>query len=69
MKDARNAKVVNVQKIQNTGGNAENGLGLLGALVYYVTQATSVWTFLTSLFKAFLWPAFVVFDLLRFIGG
>ncbi len=49
-------------------GGALYGLGFLGALVYYITTATSLWEGVIGVLKALLWPAFLVFELLKFLG-
>jgi hypothetical protein len=51
------------------GGDAVYGLGLIGALVYYIGQADSFAAGVIGMLKAFVWPAFMVYDLLRFISG
>lgn len=43
------------------------GLGLVGALVYYVQHSSGLVGFLVALVKAVLWPAFVIYDLLSFL--
>jgi hypothetical protein len=54
---------------QNHGSNAIYGLGLIGAAVYYLMQATSFWTGLVGFLKAVLWPAFLVYEALRQLGA
>jgi hypothetical protein len=49
-------------------GSAIYGLGFLGALYYYLTTATSLWTGFLGVIKALLWPAFLVYGVLKFIG-
>lgn len=49
------------------GGDAVYGLGLIGALVFYIQQAHGFWPFIVAILKAFVWPAFVVYDLLKYI--
>jgi hypothetical protein len=49
-------------------GGCIYGLGFLGALIYYLTTATSVWMCLLGIVKAVLWPAFLVFQLMKFLG-
>ena len=49
-------------------GGAFYGLGFLGALVYYLTTATSILGGFIGLLKAIVWPAFVVYGLLKFLG-
>ena len=43
-------------------------LGIIGAAVYYIQQAEGFWAIIWAIIKAFLWPAFVVYDLLRLIS-
>ncbi|MBN2454367.1 hypothetical protein JXB11_02370 [Candidatus Woesearchaeota archaeon] len=43
-------------------------LGMIGSAVYYVGQAEGFWSIVVALLKAIVWPAFVVYDLLKFIG-
>ncbi|HTY52124.1 MAG TPA: hypothetical protein VMB35_02905 [Methanomicrobiales archaeon] len=45
------------------------GLGFLGALVYYLTTATTILGGVIGVFKAVLWPAFLVYGVLKFLGA
>ena len=47
------------------GGGAVYGLGLIGALVYYIQTATSFWDGVYGVFQALVWPAFLVYGVLR----
>jgi hypothetical protein len=51
------------------GGSAVYGLGLIGALVYYIQQASGFWPIILGILKAFVWPAFVVYYLLKSLTG
>lgn len=51
------------------GGNAVYGLGLIGALVFYIQAADGFWSVVVGILKALVWPAFVVYDLLKFLAG
>jgi hypothetical protein len=51
------------------GGNAVYGLGLIGALVYYIQQADGFWSVILGILKAIVWPAFVIYDLLKFLAA
>ena len=46
------------------GGGAAHGLGLIGALVYFLQSATSFWDGVYGVFQALVWPAFLVWGLL-----
>ena len=50
-----------------TGGFAYC-LGFIGALIYYITTAPSFWAAVLGFFKAFVWPAFLVYGVLKFLG-
>ncbi len=49
---------------RNTGAGMVYGLGLLGALVFYLEHAVGVEAILIGIVKAILWPAFLVYKLL-----
>jgi len=44
------------------------GLGLIGAMFYYLPMATSFWTGVIAFLKALVWPAYVVYGLLNLLG-
>lgn len=50
------------------GGDAVYALGIIGAAVYYVQHASGFLGIILALLKALVWPAFVIYDLLRFIS-
>ncbi len=52
----------------NSGGHGAYFLGMIGSAVFWVQQASSFWPTIGALLKAIVWPAFVVYDLLKFIG-
>ena len=55
-----------------TGGSeqaAAYGLGLIGALVYYIQQADGFWPGVLGVLKALVWPAFAVYYLLKVVGA
>jgi hypothetical protein len=51
------------------GGGAVYGLGLIGALVYYIQQADGFWDGVLGVLKALVWPAFLVFELLKLVSA
>jgi hypothetical protein len=54
------------KEIQQHGSNsAVYGLGLIGALIYYVSNAASFWMGVVGILKAFVWPAFLVYEALK----
>jgi len=51
------------------GGGAVYGLGFIGAVIYYISTATSFWMGVLGVLKALVWPVFLVYGLLKFIGA
>jgi hypothetical protein len=47
--------------------SAVYGMGLLGALIYFIQHATGFWMGLVGIFKAIFWPAYMVYKLLEFL--
>ncbi len=54
--------------MQGGSGSAIYGLGLIGALVYYIQAAGTFGMVLLGILKAIIWPVFLVYDLLKFLG-
>lgn len=50
------------------GGEGTYGLGFLGAVVYYISTAGSFGAGVIGFLKALVWPAFLVFELMKFLG-
>ena len=50
------------------GGSAVYCMGLIGALVYYIQNADTIGQGLIGVFKAILWPAFVVYKSLPLLN-
>ena len=42
--------------------------GFIGAAVYYISTATGFWMGVLGVLKAIVWPAFVVYGFLKFLG-
>lgn len=45
------------------------GLGFLGALVYYISNAPNFMEGVIGFLKALVWPAFLVFEVLKYLGA
>ena len=43
-------------------------LGVIGAAVYYISTATGFWNGVWGVIKALIWPAFLVFEVLKYLG-
>ena len=48
--------------------NAIYGIGLIGAMVYFISTSHGFASILLGVLKAFIWPALVVFQLMKFLG-
>ncbi|MBF0443525.1 MAG: hypothetical protein HQK54_16580 [Oligoflexales bacterium] len=46
-------------------GNAVYGIGMIGAMVYYIGNAPSFWQGVLGFCKALVWPGFVVYKLME----
>lgn len=44
------------------------GLGFLGAVIYYFSTATSFGMGVVGFLKALVWPGFVVYGIMTFLG-
>ena len=44
-------------------------LGFIGAAVYYISTATGFWNGVLGVLKAIVWPAFLVYEALKFLIG
>ncbi len=43
------------------------GLGFIGAAVYFISYATSFWMGVLGFLKSLVWPAFLVYEALKFL--
>jgi len=57
---------INMQ-VRGGSSNAVYGLGLIGAWVFYIGRATSFRQGIQGFFKGLFWPAFLVYELLKFL--
>lgn len=51
----------------NAGSGALYGLGMLGALVYFLQHSTSFFDGLVGIFKAIFWPGVVLYRVLELL--
>jgi hypothetical protein len=58
-------------KVKNncSGASAVYGLGLIGAAVWFISQATGFWMGVLGFLKAIVWPAFLVFEAFKNLAG
>jgi len=53
----------------NTPSGAVYGLGFIGAAIYFISTATTFWIGVLGVLKAIVWPAFLVYELLKSLIG
>ena len=60
----------NKPKTIRQGGASEAvyGLGLIGACVYYISHAATFWLGVLGVLKAIVWPAMLVYEVLKFLN-
>jgi len=51
----------------SSGGGGIYGLGFLGAVIFYIQQATGFWMGVLGILKACVWPAFLVYEALKYL--
>jgi len=49
--------------------NGIYALGFLGAVVYFIQQASNFWTGVIGVLKAMLWPAILVYRLFLYLSN
>lgn len=60
----------NEKKLRNNyaPSGAVYGLGFIGAAVYYISVSTTFWMGVLGFLKAIVWPVFLVYGVLDFLG-
>jgi hypothetical protein len=56
------------QQFYGGSGSAVYGMGFIGAAVYYISTASGFWMGVLGFLKAIVWPAFLVYKALKFLG-
>lgn len=64
VRENRNNKAVR----QGGASEAVYGLGLIGAWVYYIGHATTFWVGVLGFLKGIVWPAMLVYEMLKFLN-
>ena len=44
------------------------GLGLIGAAIYFISTATGFWIGVLGFLKAIVWPAMLVYEMLKYFN-
>lgn len=53
---------------QHAPTNAIYGLGLIGAMIYFISKASGFWMGALGFLKALVWPAILVYEALKSLG-
>ncbi len=56
---------------KNKAPNGSSGLyffGWLGAVIYFISTSTGFWDGVLGVLQSFVWPVFVVYELLQFLA-
>ena len=53
---------------KNSPCSAVYCLGLIGAAIYFISNATGFWVGVLGFLKAIVWPVFMVNELFKFLG-
>ena len=51
-----------------SSGNAVYGFGFIGSAIYFISTAAGFWMGVLGIFKAMVWPVFLVYGLLKLVG-
>ena len=53
---------------RSTASDAVYGFGLIGAWIYYLSHAATFWMGLLGILKGIVWPAMLVYGLMKYLG-
>ncbi|MFH1376853.1 MAG: hypothetical protein ABIH25_04415 [Candidatus Woesearchaeota archaeon] len=51
-----------------SGGVSIYCVGFIGSAIYYISTATSFWGGVFGVIKSLVWPAFLIFEAMKFLG-
>jgi hypothetical protein len=66
-KEVKTAKSKHVDKAAGPGGFVFF-VAWVGAVIYFVGQVDGFWNIMVAILKSFVWPAYLVYYLLGFLG-
>lgn len=55
------------KKSYTSTGNGIYGLGIIGAAVYFIQHAETFWMGVVGVLKALVWPAFLIYELMKYL--
>lgn len=70
MAKKKKTKMICKPNIKNScGGGCFYFLGIIGSAVYFISNSTGFWGVILALLKSLVWPAFLIYSLLNFLGA
>lgn len=54
------------QQVHPAATNTVYGLGIIGAAVFFISNATGFWMGVLGFLKALVWPAFLVYEAFKY---
>ena len=69
MKDDNCCNDKNRNHQATASGGAVYGLGFIGAVIYFISQASTFWLGVLGFLKAMVWPAILVYEALKALGA
>jgi hypothetical protein len=64
----KGGKIMKQEIHKSAPAGAVYGLGLIGAAIYFISHATSLWMGVIGFLKAIVWPAYLVYEALKHLG-
>jgi hypothetical protein len=53
---------------KSSASDAVYGFGLIGAWVYYISHAATFWMVVLGILKGIVWPAMLVYELMKYLN-
>jgi len=53
---------------RSASSGAVYGLGFIGAAIYFISTACSFWAGVLGFLKAIVWPVFLVYEAMKYLG-
>jgi hypothetical protein len=60
---------MNIKIKNNSGEGAFYFVGFVGAAIYYISVANGFWAGVLGFLKAMAWPAFLIYEALKYLGA
>lgn len=61
-------KIKSVKQMCQPASNAVYGLGLIGAMLYFLANTQTLGDKVLAILKAFVWPVYLIYGIMEFLG-